>query len=184
MGDGSVGRTESIIRSTAAVERTGSATDRQRRHPQQDDPRQGRPDQERRDREPPNPRRRRLYDLLFDEIDQIVALDEGQKTRIKQNIRQQLNGGHAPPPTGPPPVPEPPAPPPAAPPLDEEAILQLVAPTHPHLPPQELAENALLATRLRECVALRTTTARRVGVYLRRLLALKGPRRPQIIVDT
>ena len=182
MTDGLIGRSEPLIRSTTAVERMGSATDRQQRR---------QPQQERRSQEEPNPKRRRIYDLLFDEIDQIDTLDGGQKARIKQNIRAQLSS-RGPPPSaaGPPPardktpiaspVPDESAPPVA---VDDDHIVHMAAPTHPHLPPQEVAENAILAMQLRDCLGRRTTTARRVAVYLNLLLTLDGALRPHMVVD-
>lgn len=181
MADGSISRSEPLIRSTSAVERMGNATDRhQRRQPQQ----------ERRDREEPNPKRRRIYDLLFDEIDQIDALDGGQKARIKQNIRTQLTTRAPPPSAAAPPVQDEeriasallddPA---ATVPVDHDHIVHMAAPTHAHLPPQEVAENAILAMQLRDCLARHSTTARRVAVYLHLLLTLDGALRPHMVVD-
>ncbi|MBP2313966.1 hypothetical protein [Azospirillum soli] len=181
MTDGLIGRSEPLIRSPSAVERMGSATDRQQRR---------QPQQERRSQEEPNKKRRRIYDLLFDEIDQIDTLDGGQKARIKQNIRAQLSSRAPPSAAGPPPVQdearvaaalldESATPDPA----DHDRIVHMAAPTHPHLPPQEVAENAILAMQLRNCLAHRTTTARRVAVYLHLLLTLDGALRPHMVVD-
>jgi len=182
MADGFIGRSEPLIRSTAAVERMGNATDRQSRRQQHQ--------QERRDREEPNPKRRRIYDLLFDEIDQIGALDSGQKSRIKQNIRTQLATRAPPPSAGPQPehdeeriaasLLDDPA---ATVSVDHDHIVHMAAPTHPHLPPQEVAENAILAMQLRDCLARHSTAARRVAVYLHLLLTLDGALRPHMVVD-
>ncbi|WP_448203151.1 hypothetical protein [Azospirillum sp. sgz302134] len=182
MTDGSIGRSEPLIRSPVAVERTGSATDRQKRRPAQ---------QDRRDHEEPNRKRRRVYDLLFDEIDEIDTLEPQQRARIKQNLRAHL-ATRAPPPHAPSPPPDhdeegiaaalldDPA---TTVPLDHDHIVHMAAPTHPHQPPQDAAENAALARQLRLCLDLHTEAARRVAVYLHLLLTLDGALRPHTVVD-
>ena len=94
-----IGPPEFSVRTTAGVERSGNATDRNSRR----NPRQERHDreQERRDHNPPNPQRRRLYDLLFDEVDQFDGLDERQRTRLKDNLRSHLSSRAPPPPAAP-----------------------------------------------------------------------------------
>ena len=183
MSDGSIGRTEPLIRSAGAIERMGSATDRQQRRPTQ---------QDRRDREEPNRKRRRLYDLLFDEIDEIDALEPAQRARIKQNLRAHLAAARAEPPHG---AAHPPEQdeehianslidvPAAAVPVGHDHIVHMAAPTHRHLTPEEVAENAMLARQLRDCLSRRTQTARRVAVYLHLLLTLKGAMRPHTVVE-
>lgn len=182
MSDGSIGRTEPLIRSAVAVERTGSATDRQHRRPTQ---------QDRRDREDPGRKRRRLYDLLFDEIDEIEALEPAQRARIKHNLRTHLAARAEPTHSAAPPpeqdeehiakgLIDDPA---AAVPVDHDHIVHMAAPTHHHLTPEEVAENAMLARQLRDCLSRRTQTARRVAVYLHLLLTLKGAMRPHTVVD-
>lgn len=92
MTDSFIGRSERLVRPTLGVDRAGSATDhphRDRRHDREHPPQDQHPD--RRDAKPPNPLRRRLYDLLFEEIDDIEALSPGQKTRIKDNLRTNLS---------------------------------------------------------------------------------------------
>ncbi|HYH23325.1 MAG TPA: hypothetical protein VD995_32320 [Azospirillum sp.] len=196
MADAQIGRPDYPIRPTGVVERTGSATDRQQRRQQQHR------EPERRDQEPPNPKRRRIYDMLFEEIDQIDALDERQRTRIKDNIRSHLTGaprhdaphGRRPYATGyaqpPPAQPEPPPPaepivatPDAVEPIDPDHLVEVAAPVHPHLPPEEAQENARLARQLRECLALHTERARKVAVYLQLLLRLDQSLRPHLVVD-
>lgn len=91
MTDSFIGRSERLVRPTPGVDRAGSATDhphRDRRHDREHPPQDEHPD--RRGHKPPNPLRRRLYDLLFDEIDDIDSLSAGQKTRIKDNLRANL----------------------------------------------------------------------------------------------
>lgn len=181
MADGFISRSDLLVRSPSVVERPGSATDRQPR-------RQTR--QDRREQEEPNRKRRRIYDLLFDEIDEIDSLEPGQRARIKQNLRAHL-ASRAPPP-GPTPPPEQdeeriaatliddPA---AAVPVDHDHIVHMAAPTHPRLTPEETAENAILAKQLRDCLSRHTLAARRVAVYLHLLLTLDGALRPHTIID-
>jgi len=182
MSDGSIGRSEPLIRSAGVVERAGSATDRQHRRPTQ---------QDRRDREEPGRKRRRIYDLLFDEIDEIDALEPAQRARIKHNLRAHLAARAEPPhSTAPPPeqdeehiansLIDDPA---AVVPVGHDHIVHMAAPTHPRLSPQEVAENAMLARQLRDCLSRRTQKARRVAVYLHLLLTLKGALRPHTVVE-
>ncbi|MGQ9367647.1 hypothetical protein [Azospirillum sp. A39] len=81
MADSSIGRSDPLIRSTTMLERAGTATDRQ---PQR------RERQDRRDKEKDGTRRRRIHDLLFEEIDQIDALEPRQRERVKRNIRSHF----------------------------------------------------------------------------------------------
>jgi len=94
MPDSFINRSERLVRPALGVGRAGSATDhphRDRRHDREHPSQQEHGhSSERRDARPPNPLRRRLYDLLFEEIDDIEALSPGQKTRIKDNIRANL----------------------------------------------------------------------------------------------
>ncbi|MBP2226964.1 hypothetical protein J2847_000231 [Azospirillum agricola] len=165
---------------TSAVQRTGSATERE----QQRNPRQ-----ERRDRNPPNPQRRRLYDLLFDEVDRFDGLDEPQRARLKSNLRAHLTA--RPPPATPPPARE----------ADGETLAKRllespasgVAVDHDHIvqaatslaavTPEDATDNAILARQLRECLARNTEQARKVAVYLHLLLTIDGALRPHTIVD-
>ncbi|AWJ90968.1 hypothetical protein Sp245p_07565 [Azospirillum baldaniorum] len=196
MTDGSIGRPEPLVRSAGVVERTGSATDRRkRRQNRQDLQQQEREQQERRDQDEANHKRRRLYDLLFDEIDELDTLNAGQRARIKQNLRAQLANRRPPPHL----APNLAQPPPdedieriaaallekavAAHSVDHDHIVGMAAPTHPALPPGQTAENVALANQLRDCLEQRTTTSRRVAVYLRLLLTLEGAFRPHLVVD-
>ena len=180
-----IGPPEFSVRTTAGVERSGNATDRNSRR----NPRQERHDreQERRDHNPPNPQRRRLYDLLFDEVDQFDGLDERQRTRLKDNLRSHLSSRAPPPPAAPPPVHhdeealaeallKDPA---AAVPVDPEHIVQAATAAAPELD----AETARLAEQLRDCLARNTDRARKVAVYLHLLLTLEGAFRPHMVVD-
>lgn len=180
-----VGPPEFSVRTTAGVERSGSATDRNHRR----NARQERHDreQERRDQNPPNPQRRRLYDLLFDEVDQFDGLDERQRTRLKDNLRSHLSRRAPPPPPGPSPVhhdeealAEALLKDPAAPiPVDPEHIVEAVTAAAPELD----VETARLAEQLRDCLARNTDRARKVAVYLHLLLTLEGAFRPHMVVD-
>ncbi|WP_434613141.1 hypothetical protein [Azospirillum sp. B2RO_4] len=180
-----IGPPEFSVRTTAGVERSGNATDRNSRR----NPRQERHDreQERRDHNPPNPQRRRLYDLLFDEVDQFDGLDERQRTRLKDNLRSHLSRRAPPPPPSPPPVhhdeealAEALLKDPAAPvPVDPEHIVQAAVAATPELD----AETAQLAEQLRDCLARNSDRARKVAVYLHLLLTLEGAFRPHMVVD-
>lgn len=177
-------RHEPLVRSPDAVDRPGSATDRQHRRETR---------QDRRDREEPNRKRRRIYDLLFDELDEIDTLEPAQRARIKQNLRAHL--ASRPPVAAAPHAPSMPdrdeedtataliGDPDSAIPVDHDHILHMAAPTHAQISPQEAAENAILAKQLRHCLDQHTLTARRVAVYLHLLLTLNGAARPHTIVD-
>lgn len=180
-----IGPPEFSVRTTAGVERSGNATDRNSRR----NPRQERHDreQERRDHNPPNPQRRRLYDLLFDEVDQFDGLDERQRTKLKDNLRSHLSSRAPPPPAAPPPVHhdeealaeallKDPA---AEVPVDPEHIVQAAIAAAPELDP----ETARLAEQLRDCLARNSDRARKVAVYLHLLLTLEGALRPHMVVD-
>ena len=69
------------VRPAGAVQRVGTATDRRPRRQEAEDRRKG-GDGAR--------KRRHLYDLLFDEIDQVPELEAGQRERLKRNIRAHL----------------------------------------------------------------------------------------------
>ncbi|MBY6261603.1 hypothetical protein EI613_06615 [Azospirillum sp. 412522] len=180
-----VGPPEFSVRTTAGVERAGSATDRkQKRNPRQE---QREREQERRDQTPPNPQRRRLYDLLFDEVDQLDGMDERQRTRLKDNLRSHLS--HRAPTS---------ATAPTATPHDEEALAEgLLKDPAASLPvdpehivqaataaaPEQDPETMRLAEQLRDCLARNTDRARKVAVYLHLLLTLEGAFRPHMVVD-
>ncbi|GLR78007.1 hypothetical protein HUE56_16160 [Azospirillum oryzae] len=180
-----IGPPEFSVRTTTGVERSGSATDRNsRRNSRQE---RHHREQERRDHNPPNPQRRRLYDLLFDEVDQFDGLDERQRTRLKENLRSHLSSRAPPPPAAPSPVhhdedalAEALLKDPAAPlPVDPEHIVQAAITAAPELDP----EAARLAEQLRDCLARNTDRARKVAVYLHLLLTLEGAFRPHMVVD-
>lgn len=195
MAESSIGRSNPLVRSTLALERAGTATDR---HPQR------REQQDRRSKEKDAPRRRRIHDLLFEEIDQIDALDPHQRERVKRNIRNHFADAQpaTPPHYG---QPRPAAEdrgdeaaededaeraahdllhdPDTLVSADHEPFVQVAAPVHPHLPPSEAEENARLARQLRDCLAHHTERARKIAVYLHLLLALHGGARPRFVVD-
>ncbi|SMH58809.1 hypothetical protein [Azospirillum agricola] len=166
---------------TSAVQRTGSATERE----QQRNPRQ-----ERRDRNPPNPQRRRLYDLLFDEVDRFDGLDEPQRARLKSNLRAHLTA--RPPPATPPPAHEADGEtltkrllesPSAGVPVDHDHIVQAAVGGPAEATPEDAADNAILARQLRDCLARNTDQARKIAVYLHLLLTIDGALRPHTIMD-
>lgn len=180
-----IGPPEFSVRSTAGVERAGSATDRNhRRNPRRE---QQDREQERRDHTPPNPQRRRLYDLLFDEVDQFDGLDERQRARLKENLRSHLSRRAPPPPPSLPPVhhdeealAEALLKDPAAPiPVDPEHIVRAATAAAPEQDP----ETVRMAEQLRDCLARNTDRARKVAVYLHLLLTLEGAFRPHMVVD-
>jgi hypothetical protein len=180
-----IGPPEFSVRSTAGVERAGSATDRNhRRNPRRE---QQDREQERRDHNPPNPQRRRLYDLLFDEVDQFDGLDERQRARLKENLRSHLSRRTPPPSPSLPPVhhdeealAEALLKDPAAPiPVDPEHIVQAATAAAPEQDP----ETVRMAEQLRDCLARNTDRARKVAVYLHLLLTLEGAFRPHMVVD-
>ncbi|PWC85836.1 hypothetical protein TSH100_14780 [Azospirillum sp. TSH100] len=180
-----IGPPEFSVRTTAGVERAGSATDRNhRRNPRKE---QQDREQERRGRSPPNPQRRRLYDLLFDEVDQLDGLDDHQRTRLKDNLRSHLTRQAPPPPAAPSQIQH-----------DEEALAEalLKAPTA-QLPvdpehivkaatstaPEQDPETVRLAEQLRDCLSRNSDSARKVAVYLHLLLTLEGAFRPHMVLD-
>lgn len=191
------------VRPAGAVQRVGTATDRRPRRQEAEDRRKG-GDGAR--------KRRHLYDLLFDEIDQVPELEAGQRERLKRNIRAHL-ALRARDQT---PLPAIPRPPPdeaatageqaahsadahsadahegfAAPePEEDEAdrligdhLIGVAAPQSPELPPEELAQNAMLAQQLRECLGRNSEAARKVAVYLKLLLSIDGALSPHVVID-
>ncbi|PWC37614.1 hypothetical protein [Azospirillum sp. TSO35-2] len=187
MSGSGIGSPEFTVRTATGVERTGSATDRrQRRNPRQElHDRQ----QERREQNPPNPQRRRLYDLLFDEVDQFDGLNDRQRDRLKANLRDHLTARAPPPAATPPPEHDEEAlaaavlnDPAAAVPVDPEHIVRAATGAGESQSAED-AETARLAQQLRDCLARNSDRARKVAVYLHLLLTLEGAFRPHMIVD-
>lgn len=197
MADAAIGRSGPMIRAPGTVERAGSATDDPTRREERDNTpaKQRKRDPERRSSETGNRQRRRLFDLLFDEIEQVAGLDPRQKERLKRNLRAHLVA-RPPPPSdrasskllheiaqalaG---SPAAPAPPPDLALADPDSILGAVAPDHPDQPPEDAAENAELAAQLRECLGRRTDAARKVAFYLHLLLSLDGAFHPHVVLE-
>lgn len=183
MASGGFGQSEFSVHPTTGVEHPGSATDR---HHQRN------PRQERRERNPLPPQRRRIYDLLFDEIDRFDSLDDRQRARLKANLRDHLTI-HAPPLSGPPPPDQDeealaatmlndPA---SQVPVDHDRIVQAATSPSgpaPGITPED-ATTAALAQQLRDCLARHTDRARKIAVYLHLLLTVDGALRPHIILD-
>lgn len=181
------------VRAAVGVQKTGTATDRRPRREEGKD--------KRRENETPR-KRRHIYDLLFDEIDHVQELQVDQRERLKRNIRAHLAlraRDQTPLPTV---MPEEPRPDTAEtapatarqtaaetaralPPDDEEArrLLDIAAPLHPGLPPDELELNAQLAAQLLDCLARNTDTARKVATYLRILLGIDGALDPHLVIE-
>lgn len=188
------------VRPAGAVQRAGTATDRRPRRQEAEDRRNG-GDGAR--------KRRHLYDLLFDEIDQVPELEATQRERLKRNIRAHLAlraRDQTPLPTIPRPPPDDAAPAVedegghhpadarAAPPHeggvaleaeedDHDHLIGVAAPQSPELPPEELAQNAILARQLRECLGRNSEAARKVAIYLKLLLSIDGALSPHVVID-
>lgn len=185
------------VRPAGAVQRVGTATDRRPRRQEAEDRRKGGEGSR---------KRRHLYDLLFDEIDQVPELEAAQRERLKRNIRAHLAlraRDQTPLPT----VPRPPpdeaatagkeaahsadahaaphdgfaAPDPGE--DDHDHLIGVAAPQSPELPPEELAQNAMLAQQLRECLGRNSEAARKVAVYLKLLLSIDGALSPHVVID-
>lgn len=185
------------VRPAGAVQRAGTATDRRPRRQEAEDRRKG-GDGAR--------KRRHLYDLLFDEIDQVPELEATQRERLKRNIRAHL-ALRARDQT---PLPAVPRPPPDEEPTvekdvvraaentaahpdggvapearedDHDHLIGVAAPQSPELPPDELAQNAILAQQLRECLGRNSEAARKVAIYLKLLLSIDGALSPHVVID-
>lgn len=199
MGEGTIGRSGPLLRAPGAVERSGGATDREQRQPRHP-PRHGKDEpkpQDRRSADANNRRRRRLLDLLFDEIDHIPDLDVRQKERLRRNLRSRVGQHDAvlprPPPqtaTPPPPIATPPADEPEhrpsdhpEVPVDPDRIATEVTTVDEDLPAEEMEENAVLAAQLRDCLTRRTETARKIAIYLHLLLSVDGALRPHVVIE-
>lgn len=196
MSEGAIGRSGPLLRAPGAVERSGGATDRDRRQPRQQarqEKEEPKP-QDRRSADPANRRRRRLFDLLFEEIEQIPDLDVRQKERLRKNLRSRIAQRdalpHPPDALRTPPLPPAAVPPPSDDPadhpdvpIDPDRIAAEVAPVDDGLPAEELEENAVLAAQLRDCLTRRTDTARKVAVYLHLLLSVDGALRPHVVIE-
>lgn len=192
------------VRPAGAVQRAGTATDRRPRRQEAEDRRNG-GDGAR--------KRRHIYDLLFEEIDQVPELEAAQRERLKRNIRAHLAlraRDQTPLPTIPRPPPDDAAPavedeggyhpadahatPHATPPHegdvaleaeedDHDHLIGVAAPQSPELPPEELAQNAILARQLRECLGRNSEAARKVAIYLKLLLSIDGALSPHVVID-
>lgn len=191
------------VRPTLGVQRAGTATDRRPRRQEAEDRRKG---------ENGGRKRRHLYDLLFDEIDQVPELEEAQRERLKRNIRAHLAlraRDQTPLPTIPRPPPDEDEPAAAvedeggyhpaeahaaaapheggvaleADDDDHDHLIGVAAPQSPELPPEELAQNAVLARQLRECLGRNSEAARKVAIYLKLLLSIDGALSPHVVID-
>lgn len=198
MSGDTVTRSSLYLHPPGTVGRAGTATDerRQRSQEQEQDRDRPRKQRERRSAHTANIKRRRLFDLLFDEIEDAVGLNPGQRERLKRNLRARIGTGSLPPL---PDTPVPPSAPSAEPgsadladdletvppelPADPHHIAGVIAPEHPDLHPDEAAENAIIAAQLRDCLARRSETARKVAAYLHLLFRLRGADRPHFVLD-
>lgn len=177
-----IGSRPTGLRSTVAVQRTGTATDRRpRRQDAEDKRKEGEASK----------KRRRLYDLLFEEIDQVPELEAHQRERLKRNIRAHMalrTRDQTPLPvvvqdepqekeTRPTQKHEPESEP------EHETLINIAAPTHPDLPPEEIDQNIRLAEQLRFCLARNTEAARKVAIYLKILLTIDHALDPHVVID-
>lgn len=174
-------RAGSTIPPPGAVERTGSATDRRQRSPsERQTKRESDEERERREKNATNRQRRRLFDLLFDEIENLPTLDRPQKERLKHKIRARITAS----PSAADPVrPVPPRPVGRSVEPDHDGIVAAIVPDDPDHSMDQVEENALLAAQLRECLTMRTDAARRVAFYLTVLLGIDGAFVPHVTMD-
>lgn len=193
VAESTVGRSDPLIRAAGNSDRLGSATDRQKRRQQPEHHKDRDEPKDRRAQDAVNQRRRALFDLLFEEIEQAPDMGARQRARLRENLRAHLTGRAPPHPED-----EPPATPeeirrildssddPDDHPdldVDPDRIVAVAAPQHETLPPEDVSENAILAKQFRRCLEIHTTTARRVALYLKLLLRLGGALKPHIVVD-
>lgn len=190
MADSPIGRPEPLIAPAVATNRIGPAPERQkRREPQERKDGGGKKD--RRTEDPVNARRRRLFDLLFFEIDRVPEIAPVQKARLKENLRAHIER-HS---TEHPdvlPTPEeidalldasenPDDHPNLT--VEPDTILSAAIPEEPAATKTEADENAQLAAQFRACLELDTAIARKVALYLKLLVRLAGLMSPHFTVD-
>jgi hypothetical protein len=175
-----IGSRSTGLRSAGAVQRTGTATDRRPRRQDAEDKRKEADGAK---------KRRRLYDLLFEEIDQVPELEAHQRERLKRNIRAHMAlraRDQTPLPTvmrdGPQeekqatPQKHEPEP-------EHETLINIAAPVSPDLPPEEIDQNIRLAAQLRDCLTRNTEAARKVAIYLKILLSIDHALDPHVVID-
>jgi hypothetical protein len=180
-----IGSRATGLRSAGAVQRTGTATDRRPRRQDAEDKRKEADGAK---------KRRRLYDLLFEEIDQVPELEAHQRERLKRNIRAHMAlraRDQTPLPTvmrdGPQeeklqeekqatPQKHEPEP-------EHETLINIAAPVSPDLPPEEIDQNTRLAAQLRDCLTRNTEAARKVAIYLKILLTIDHALDPHVVID-
>ncbi|HRJ60558.1 MAG TPA: hypothetical protein PKZ99_05175, partial [Azospirillaceae bacterium] len=66
---------------------------------------------------------------------------------------------------------------------DHDHLIGVAAPQSPELQPEELAQNAILARQLRECLGRNSEAARKVAIYLKLLLSIDGALSPHVVID-
>lgn len=192
MDDRSIGRSEPLIRAPGSIDRSGSATDREKRRSAQDHQQPRRDDlKDRRAQDAVNQWRRRLLDLLFVEVEGIANIEPPQKERLKRNLRAHVFG-RGPPDDGRQPTLE-----------DIQAVLTASENPDDHpdlsvdpeslaaaaLPPEssrtsdDAQDNVALAQQFRRCMEVNTDAARKVALYLHLLLRLRGVFDPHVVVE-
>lgn len=190
MADSQIGRPEPLIAPPVATNRIGPAPDRQRRR-DPEERKDGGGKKNRRAEDPVNARRRRLFDLLFYEIDRTPEIAPREKDRLKENIRAHIDRQAALPPE-PMPTPEeidallaasenPDDHPNLT--VEADAIVSAAIPDAPAATKTEAEENARLAEQFRACLELDTAVARKVALYLKLLVRLAGLMSPHFTVD-
>lgn len=190
MADSPIGRPEPLIAAAVASNRIGPAPERQKRR-EPEERKNGGGKKNRQTEEPINARRRRLFDLLFFEIDRVPDIAAGQKARLKENLRAHIERRSSEHP-GTLPTPEeidalldasenPDDHPNLT--VEPEAILKAALPEEPAATKTEADENARLAAQFRACLELDTAVARKVALYLKLLVRLAGLMSPHFTVD-
>lgn len=178
-----IGSRSTGLRGAGAVQRTGTATDRRPRRQDAEDKRKEADGAK---------KRRRLYDLLFEEIDQVPELEAHQRERLKRNIRAHMAlraRDQTPLPTvmrdepqeenrqeekqAAPQKHEP----------EHETLINIAAPVSLDLPPEEIDQNIRLAAQLRDCLTRNTEAARKVAIYLKILLTIDHALDPHVVID-
>jgi hypothetical protein len=182
-----IGSRSTGLRGAGAVQRTGTATDRRpRRQDAEDKRKEGEASK----------KRRRLYDLLFEEIDHVPELEAHQRERLKRNIRAHIAlraRDQTPLPTvvhGKPQEEKPQETKQSTPQKYEpeqepehETLINIAAPISPDLSPEEIDQNTQLAAQLRYCLTQNTETARKVAIYLKILLTIDHALDPHVVID-
>lgn len=191
MADRDIGRSEPLIPPAGKIDKAGTAPDRRKRRDQprhQDERRDEH--RERRADDPATKKWRRLFDLLFDEIDRVPGVRDEQRRVLRDNLRAHVVAR-----AGAERLREP---------TEEEVRALLEASDNPddHLDLRVDLDRVLdaavpgrdgaakrsdadddLALQFRRCLEVNTSTARKVALYLTLLMRLSDALKPHISVD-